>query len=58
MTNLKKKLENMTKGALAGVALLTALPLFGAVGALTAVGAAVGALVGAGVALADDLMAE
>ena len=58
MLNLNKKLENMTKGALAGVALVTALPVFGAVGAVTAAGAAVGALIGGGRALSDDLMGD
>lgn len=35
-----------TKGAAAGVAVLTALPVFGAVGTITAAGLAVGAILG------------
>ncbi len=46
-------LKNVALGASAGVALLTALPLFGAVGTLSTAGAVVGSLVG-GVAGALD----
>jgi hypothetical protein len=42
-------------GAAAGVALVTALPLCGAVGALTATGAALGSLGGALAGLWDTL---
>ncbi|MFX1739999.1 hypothetical protein PXJ20_32070 [Paraburkholderia sp. A1RI_3L] len=48
-------LENMAKGAAAGVAVLVALPVFGAVGTVTAAGIAVGSSVGAAAALIDDL---
>ena len=46
-------LKNVALGASAGVAVLTALPLFGAVGTLTTAGAVVGSLIG-GVAGALD----
>jgi hypothetical protein len=39
-------LKNVALGASAGVAVLTALPVFGAVGTLTTAGAVVGSLLG------------
>ena len=52
--NLLDTLGNMAKGALTGIAIVTALPFFGAAGAITATGLAVGAAVGAGAALVDS----
>jgi len=43
-------------GAGAGVALLTALPVFGAVGAITAAGLVVGAGLGAAAGVADEVI--
>ncbi len=48
-------LKNITLGASAGVALLTVLPIFGAVGTLTAAGQIVGSLAGGAVGLFDTL---
>lgn len=48
-------LKNVSLGATAGVALLTALPVFGAAGTITAAGAVVGSLVGGVVGLLDSL---
>ena len=48
-------LENMAKGAGKGILVVTALPLFGPVGVITAAGVAVGSTVGAAAALIDDL---
>ncbi len=42
-------------GAGTGVLLVTALPVFGAVGAITAAGVAVGSVVGAAAGAADGL---
>ena len=42
-----KIMQSAAKGAVAGVVVLTALPVFGAVGALTSVGLVVGAVGGA-----------
>ena len=42
-------------GAVAGVVVVTALPIFGAAGAITAVGTVVGSAVGAAAGLADSL---
>lgn len=50
-------IRNVSIGASAGVALLTALPVFGAVGTITAAGAVVGSLVG-GVAGVLDTMRD
>ena len=50
-------IKNVSLGASAGVALLTALPVFGAVGTLTAAGALIGSVVG-GVAGALDTLRE
>jgi hypothetical protein len=44
-----------TKGAAAGVAVITALPFFGAVGTITAAGLAVGSLIGGIAGIADGL---
>lgn len=49
-------LLKITKGAAIGVATVTALPIFGAVGTITAVGIAVGAMVGAAAVVADEVM--
>ena len=46
-------LAKIAAGAAAGVAVITALPIFGAVGAITATGAVVGALLGGAAGLAD-----
>jgi hypothetical protein len=48
-------LKNVSLGASAGVALLTALPIFGAVGTITAAGAVVGSLVGGMAGVLDTL---
>ncbi|MBL8445292.1 MAG: hypothetical protein JNK52_14685 [Zoogloeaceae bacterium] len=48
-------LQDLAKGAAVGVAVVTALPVFGAVGSITAAGVAVGSVIGAGAALADNL---
>ena len=42
-----KMMQNAAKGAAAGVLVLTALPVFGAIGTLTAAGLVVGAVGGA-----------
>ena len=47
-------LIKVAKGAAVGVAAVTALPIFGAVGAITATGVAVGAIVGAIAGIADE----
>ena len=48
-------IRNVSLGASAGVALLTALPLFGAVGTITAAGAVVGSLVGGMAGVLDTM---
>ncbi len=48
-------LKNVALGASAGVAVLTALPLFGAVGTLTTAGALVGSLVGGAAGALDTV---
>lgn len=48
-------LVRAAKGAAAGVALITALPIFGAVGTITAVGVVVGSLAGAAAGVVDGL---
>ena len=55
--NLVKTLYTVTAGAVAGVAVITALPVFGAVGAITATGLIVGSL-GGGAAGAYDAFSE
>lgn len=49
-------LVKVAAGAGAGVAALTALPVFGAVGTITAAGLVVGSLVGAAAGVADELL--
>lgn len=51
-------LSKVAKGAAIGVAAVTALPLFGAAGTITAAGIAVGALVGAVAGVADELIEQ
>ena len=51
-------LGDMTKGAVAGVALVAALPVCGAVGVVTACGAAAGAAVGIAAVVADHVLDE
>lgn len=51
-------LQDVVKGAAVGVAALTALPVFGAAGTITAAGVAVGSVIGAGAALADRLIKD
>lgn len=48
-------LKNVAIGAPMGVLALTALPVFGAVGAITATGVIVGSLVGAAAGVADEI---
>jgi len=48
-----KTLKTMAESAAVGVALLTALPVFGAVGAITATGVVVGSVLGAAAGLWD-----
>ena len=43
-------------GAASGVALVTALPIFGAVGAITAADLAVGSVLGAGAEITEELI--
>lgn len=50
--------EDVAKGAAAGVALVAALPVCGAVGTVTACGAVVGSVVGAAAMVADHLSEE
>lgn len=56
--NYVSTLGKIAKGSTAGVLLITSLPIFGAVGAITATGIAVGSVVGAAAALVDELQAE
>ncbi len=49
-------LEKAAKGAVAGVGLIAALPVFGAVGTVTAVGVLVGSLMGAAAGMADEMI--
>jgi len=51
-------LLKVATGAVAGVAALTALPVFGAVGTITAVGMAVGSIVGAAAGAADEVIGK
>ena len=51
-------LTKVAKGAVVGVAAITALPVFGAVGAITATGVAVGAIIGAVAGIADEVIDE
>jgi len=49
-------LGKVVAGAAVGVAAVTALPIFGAVGAITATGVVVGSLVGATAGVADEVI--
>lgn len=51
-------LVKVSAGAGAGVLAVTALPIFGAVGAITATGMVVGSLVGAAAGVADELASD
>lgn len=48
-------LENIAAGAVAGVVLVTALPIFGVAGTVTAAGSAVGSVVGGVFGILDSL---
>jgi hypothetical protein len=49
-------LFKVAKGAAVGVAAVTALPVFGAVGSITALGIVIGATVGAAAGVADEVI--
>jgi hypothetical protein len=49
-------LMKVAAGAAAGVAAVTALPIFGAVGVITAAGVVVGSVVGGAAGAADEMM--
>ena len=51
-------LESIAKGAASGVLVVTALPIFGPVGVITAAGVVVGSTVGAAAGLADKLQED
>jgi hypothetical protein len=51
-----RTLKNIAVGATAGVGAVIALPIFGAVGTITAAGVVVGSLVGAAAGVADSIM--
>ena len=51
-------LESVVKGVALGIATVTALPVFGAAGTITAMGVAVGSTVGAVAAVADELTSD
>ena len=51
-------LQKVAVGAPVGIAALTALPVFGAVGILTATGVAVGATIGALAAVTEEVLAR
>ncbi len=51
-------LVKVAVGAAAGVAAVTALPLFGAVGTITALGTVVGSILGGGAGVADEVMSK
>ena len=55
MINLVNTLQSMAKGAAVGVMAITALPVYGAVGTITAAGICVGSLLGAAAALIDEI---
>jgi hypothetical protein len=61
ITNQEKKmgfisgLVKVAVGAAAGVAAVTALPVFGAVGTITALGTVVGATLGGAAGVADEI---
>ena len=54
--SLVRGLAKAAAGAGAGVALITALPVFGAVGAITAAGLVIGSVLGATAAVADEVL--
>lgn len=56
--NYVATLGKIAKGSAAGVVLVTALPVFGAVGAITATGIAVGSVIGATAALLDEFQSN
>jgi hypothetical protein len=56
--NYLDTLESIAKGAGTGVAVVIALPVFGAVGTITATGVAVGSAIGAAAALVDKMKDE
>jgi hypothetical protein len=49
-------LVKVAAGAAAGVTVVTALPIFGAVGAITAAGLVVGSVLGAAAGVADEVL--
>lgn len=51
-------LKNVALGATAGVAVLTALPVFGAVGTITTAGAVVGSLLGGMAGVLDTMRTQ
>ncbi len=51
-------LKNVALGATAGVAVLTALPVFGAVGTITTAGAVVGSLLGGMAGVLDTMWTQ
>ncbi len=53
--SLVDTLGKATAGATAGVAFITVLPVFGAAGAITAAGVAVGSVLGGAAGLVDSL---
>ena len=53
--SLLNTLENIVKGAAVGVAAVTALPLFGPVGTITAMGVAAASTIGMVVSLVDEI---
>jgi hypothetical protein len=53
--NFLNTLEHVAKGATTGVVVLTALPVLGAAGTITATGALVGSILGAAAAILDSL---
>lgn len=53
--SLVSTLAHAAKGAAAGVAVLTALPVFGAVGTITAAGVVLGSVAGAAAAIVDGI---
>lgn len=54
--SLVSGLFKVAKGAAVGVAAVTALPIFGAVGSITALGIVIGATVGAVAGIADEVI--
>lgn len=51
-------LQKIVTGAAVGVAAITALPIFGAVGTITTTGVVVGSLLGAAAGVADEVNDE